>query len=79
MRTRGRNLGGFLAVIAITAAVNTSDSLAGAHRVDVIGNPGGTAVQSDSMKARGESMRVDVITRIVSEGPTYSYSQPMNR
>lgn len=79
MRARGRKLGGFLAVIAITAAVSTSDSFAGAHRVDVIGNPGGTAVQSDSMKARGESMRVDVIARIVSEGPTYSYSQPMNR
>ena len=79
MRARGRKLVGFLAVIAVTASVNTSDSFADAYRVDVIGDLGGTVAQSDSMKARGESMRVDVIARIVSEGPTYSYSQPMNR
>ncbi len=79
MRGRGGKLVGFLAVIAVTAAVNTSDSFADAHRVDVIGNLGRTVAQSDSLKAGGKSMRVDVIGSIGSEGSTYSYSQPMNR
>lgn len=79
MRARGRKLGGFLAVIAITAAVNTSDSFAGAHRVDVIGNPGGTVVQSDSMKVQGNKVRVDVIERIGSGGAVYPYTMPINR
>jgi hypothetical protein len=79
MRARGRKLVGFLAVMATIGFGSTSDSFAGAYRVDVIGNLGRTVAQSDSMKARGESMRVDVIARIVTEGPTYSYSQPLNR
>lgn len=79
MRARGRKLVGFLVVMAAIGFGNTSDSFADAHRVDVIGNLSRTVAQSDSMKARGESMRVDVIARIVSEGPTYSYGQPMNR
>lgn len=79
MRARGRKLVGFLGVMAAIGFGNTSDSFAGAHRVDVIGNLGRTVVQSDSLKAGGESMRVDVVGSIGSEGPTYSYSQPLNR
>jgi len=79
MRARGRKLVGFLAVIAVTAAVNASDSFADAHRVDVIGNPGGTVVQSDSMKVQGNKVRVDVIERIGFGGAAYPYTKPMNR
>lgn len=79
MRARGRKLTGFLAVIAVTAAVNTSDSFADAHRVDVIGNLGGTVVQSDSMKAQANRIRVDVIEGIGSGGAEYPYTKPMSR
>lgn len=79
MRARGRKLIGFLAVIAVTAAVNTSDSFADAHRVDVIGNPDGAVVQSDGMKAQGNRVRVDVIERIGSGGAVYPYTKPMSR
>jgi hypothetical protein len=79
MRTRGRKLVGFLAVIVVTAVVNASDSFADAHRVDVIGNLGGTVVQSDGIKAQGNRVRVDVIERIGSGGAVYPYTKPMSR
>lgn len=79
MRARGRKLVGFLAVMAAIGFGNTSDSFADAHRVDVIGNPGGTVAQSDSMKAQGNRVRVDVIERIESGGAVYPYTAPINR
>ena len=79
MRARGRKLVGFLAVIAVTASVNTSDSFADGYRVDVIGDLGGTVVQSDSMKAQGNRVRVDVTERIGSGGAVYPYTKPMSR
>lgn len=79
MRANGMLVVGFLAVMAVTGAVNASDSVADARRVDVIGNLSGTVAQSDSTKAGVESMRVDVIGSIGSEGPAYPYARPMNR
>lgn len=79
MRTKGMLMVGYLAVLAVTGVVNTADSFADARRVDVIGNLSRTVTQSDSMKARDDSMRVDVIGSIGSEGPAYPYTQPMNR
>jgi hypothetical protein len=79
MRANGMLMLGFLAVMAVTGAVNASDSFADARRVDVIANLSGTVAQPDSTKAGGETMRVDVIGRIGSEGPAYPYTQPMNR
>lgn len=79
MRAKGMLMIGFLAVMAVTAAVNTSDSFADVHRVDVIGNLGGTVLQSDSMKVQGNRVRVDVIERIGSGGAVYPYTAPINR
>lgn len=79
MRAKGMLMVGFLAVMAVTAAVNTSDSFADVHRVDVIGNLGATVLQSDSMKVQGNRVRVDVIERIGSGGAVYPYTAPINR
>jgi hypothetical protein len=71
---------GFLSLMAATAVGIASDSFAAdARRMDVIETLNETVAQLDSMKAEGESMRVDVISRIGSEGPVYPYARPMNR
>jgi hypothetical protein len=69
----------FLVVMAVTGVVSASDSFAGASRVDVIGDLRETVAQSDSMKAQGERVRVDVIENIGSEGAVYPYTKPMSR
>jgi hypothetical protein len=47
--------------------------------VDVIGTLNERVAQLDSMKARGEWIRVDVIGSIGSEGSVYPYTKPMSR
>ena len=80
MRMKGILTAGFLSVLAATAAMNGSDSFAAdAHRVDVIDAVHETVAQADSVKPGGERMRVDVIDRIESDGPVYSYAKPMSR
>jgi hypothetical protein len=78
MRVNSMLVVGFFAVMAVMGDVTASESFFDARRVDVIGNLRGTVVQSDSTKAGGTSMRVDVIGRIGSEGPAYSYTKPMS-
>ena len=70
---------GFLSMIAATGLFAASNSLAAqAHRVDVVESASETVVQLDSMKAKGEETRVDVIGSIGSEGPAYPYTKPMS-
>ena len=71
---------GFLSMIAATGLFGASNGFAAdAHqRVDVIGTLNGREAQLDSMKARGEWIRVDVIGSIGSEGPVYPYTKPMS-
>jgi hypothetical protein len=64
-------------VVAIgVAAMSSGDALA-FHRADLIGSLQGIVAQPDSMRRKG-LMRVDVIERIGSEGPVYSYTPPMS-
>lgn len=79
MRAKSMLRVGFLAVMAVTGVVNTSDCFADARRVDVIGSLQETVVQSDGMKGQGDKVRVDVIERIGSEGAVYPYTKPMSR
>jgi hypothetical protein len=80
MRVKSILTVGFLSVMAATAVVNASDSFAAdTRRVDVIETLNETVAQLDSKKAVGESMRVDVIGDIGSEGPVYPYTKPMSR
>lgn len=64
---------GFLPMIAATGLFVASNGFAADvhQRVDVIGTLIERVVQLDSMKARGEGIRVDVIGSIGSEGPVY--------
>ena len=70
---------GFLSMIAATGLFVASNGFAAdAHqRVDVIGTLNERVAQLDSMKARGEWIRVDVIGSIGSEGPVYPYTTSM--
>jgi hypothetical protein len=70
---------GFLSMIAVTGLFVASNGFAAdAHqRVDVIGTLNEREAQLDSMKARAEWMRVDVIGSIGSEGPVYPYPTSM--
>lgn len=70
---------GFLSMIAATGLFVASNGFAAdAHqRVDVIGTLNEREAQLDSMKARGEWIRVDVIGSIGSEGPVYPYAASM--
>ena len=70
---------GFLSMIAATGLFAASNGFAAdAHqRVDVIGTLNEREAQLDSMKARGEWIRVDVIGSIGSEGPVYPYTTSM--
>ena len=72
---------GVLSIIAATGLFVASNGFAAdAHqRVDVIGTLNERVAQLDSMKARGEWVRVDVIGSIGSEGPVYPYTKPMSR
>ncbi|HEX7092044.1 MAG TPA: hypothetical protein VF205_00100 [Nitrospiraceae bacterium] len=78
---------GLLSMVAATGLFGASNGFAAdAHqRVDVIGTLNERVAQLDSMKARGEWIRVDVIGTIhgkevkVSEGPAYPYTKPMSR
>jgi len=68
---------GFLSVIAAAGLFGASNSFAAdVSRVDVISTPNETVAQLDSAKTDGESMRVDVIGSIGSEGSVYSYTKP---
>ena len=78
MKAYGRLVVGFLAVMAVTGAVNASDSIPDARRVDVIDALHERVAQVDSVKAGSERMRVDVIERLGSEGPGYPYTKPMS-
>jgi hypothetical protein len=70
---------GFLSMIAATGLFVASNGFAAdAHqRVDVIGTLNEREAQLDSMKVRGEWIRVDVIGSIGSEGPVYPYTTLM--
>ena len=70
---------GFLSIIAATGLFVTSNGFAADayQRVDVIGTLNERVAQLDSMKARGERVRVDVIGSIGSEGPVYPYTTSM--
>ena len=72
---------GFLSIIAATGLFVASNGFAAdAHqRVDVIGTLNEREAQLDSMKARGEWVRVDVIGSVGSKGPVYPYTKPMSR
>jgi hypothetical protein len=79
MRVKSMLTIGFMAIMATTGVVNTSDSFAlDAHRVDVIEDVHETVAQPDSVKPGVEWTRVDVIQSIGSEGPAYPYSRPMS-
>jgi hypothetical protein len=70
---------GFLSMIAVTGLFAASNGFAADahHRVDVIGTLNEREAQLDSMKARGEWIRVDVIGSIGSEGPVSPYTTSM--
>jgi hypothetical protein len=68
-----------VAVMAVTGVVSVSESFAAVSRVDVIGDLRETVAQSDSMKAQGERVRVDVIESVGSEGTVYPYIKPISR
>jgi len=70
---------GVLSIIAATGLFVASNGFADdAHqRVDVIGTLNERVAQLDSMKARSEWVRVDVIGSIGSEGPVYPYTTSM--
>ena len=68
---------GFLSVIAAAGLFGASNGFAAdVSRVDVISTPNETVAQLDSAKTDGESMRVDVIGSIGSEGSVYPYTKP---
>jgi len=76
MRVKSLMTVGFLSVLAATAGVNASVSVAAdVHRVDVIDDLHQTVAQKDSVKAGSGPMRVDVIDSIPSEGPVYAYTK----
>jgi hypothetical protein len=80
MRVKSMLAVGFLSMVAVTAVVNVSKSVAAdSQRVDVIETLQETVAQSDSMKAGSDRTRVDVIEDIGAGGPTYPYSMPMSR
>lgn len=76
MRVRRMVRVGFLAVMAVTGIVSTSESFADGRRVDVIGSPREAAAQADSVKAGTERTRVDVIGNLGSERARYPYVNP---
>ena len=79
MRVKGISIVGFLAVTAVTGVTNASDGFASdTHRVDVIDALHESVAQVDSMKARSQMKRVDVIETIGSEGAVYPYTKPMS-
>jgi hypothetical protein len=78
-RAKSGWVAGVFPVMAVTGVVSASESFADVSRVDVIGHLRETVAQSDSMKAQGERVRVDVIENIGAEGAVYSYTKPMSR
>lgn len=67
-----------LIIGAFSVMAATTSFASDANRVDVIESLHETVAQEDSVKARSEQRRVDVIDNIWSGGPEYPYSRPMS-
>ena len=70
---------GFLSMIAATGVIVASNGLSSeARRVDVIETLHETVAQLDSMQAKDQPMRVDVIESIGAKGTVYPYTKSLS-